>query len=226
MTMKKLFLIPMIALLIVSFSMSISLAASITLGWQQPDVATGNTNFYGWKVWYAPTQNGTYTQFGSDIVWNGTVQAEYLSGAMPISPPAGAETTYYFKLDAWNKPGTSTPLNSGFSNIVSATWDYKPPSLPVVTPALPATTVLASITVAGNKEANSSIWIGGSEKVAVNASTTWSVSMPLVLGLNTFSITSRDSEGNETAAVAVSTTRTAIAPPAAATNVRVIAKER
>jgi len=201
-------------------------AASITLGWQQSELVANNANFYGWRVWYAPTQNGTYTQFGPDIVWNGTVLSEYLSGAMPISPPAGQETTYYFKLDAWNKPGTSTPLNSGFSNIVSATWDYKPPSLPVVTPALPATTTADNITVAGTKEANSSILIGGVEKVAINIATTWSINMLLAMGSNTFSITSKDALGNETAAVAVSTTRTTIAPPPAATNVRVISTTR
>lgn len=200
-------------------------AATIEFGWGQPDLVTGNQIFYGWKAWQSTSQNGTYSQFGNDIIWDGTVRTEYVSPAIPITPPAGQETTYYFKFDAWNKAGTSTPLNSDFSNVVTATFDLKAPTVPVMTPPLPATTTLDSIPIAGTKEANSSILIGGVEKVPLNASTTWSVTMPLVLGTNLFAIMSRDAAGNESGTVVVSVVRNAVIdPPPAPTNLRAVVK--
>jgi hypothetical protein len=228
--MKKLSIVGVIlwsvSMLLISVWLGMAQAASVTFGWEQPDILSGNANFYGWKVWQSPTATGSYTtQFGSDIVWNGTVMVEYSSPAIPITPPAGQETTYYFKLDAWNKPGTSTPLNSGLSNMVSVVFDLKAPTVPIVTPALPATTTLASIDIAGTKEANSSILIGTVEKVALNTATTWAVNIPLTLGVNSFSITSKDAAGNTSAAVVVSITRNPLvnAPPVP-TNFRVIVK--
>jgi hypothetical protein len=221
--MKKLFLISMVTLIVVSLWMNLALAGTVTFGWGQPDLATGNTTFYGWKVWTSTTSAGTYAQFGADIQWDGTIKTEYTSPAIQVTPPAGQETIYYYKLDAWNKPGTSTPLNSGFSNIVSVTFDLKAPTVPVVTPALPATTTADNVTIAGTKEANSSILIGAIEKVALNTSTTWTTNMPLVMGANSFSITSKDAAGNTSAAVVVSITRNAVVPtPPVPTNFRVI----
>jgi hypothetical protein len=221
--MKKSLLVLIPALFWILCWIGIAEAASITFGWGQDGLVLGDQNFYGWKVWRSTTQNGTYTQFGADILWDGTIKTEYTSPAISITPPAGQETTYYFKLDAWNKPGTSTPQNSGFSNIVSVPFDLKAPTVPVVTPALPATTTADNVTIAGTKEANSSILIGGIEKVALNSSTTWSVNMPLVMGVNSFSITSKDAAGNVSAAVVASVTRNPLpVTPPSPTNFRVI----
>lgn len=210
--MKKLLAIfGIIALIGIVMLMAVQAgAATLEFGWQQTDLAAGNQNFYGWKVWQSNVQNGTYTQFGTDVVWDGAVKSEY-TWTTSITPPAGQETTYFFKLDAWNKPGTSTPLNSGFSNIVQVSYDLKPPTVPVVTSQVPATTTTATLQLSGTKEANSSIAVNGTEKVAVNAATTWSATLDLAMGANAFAITSKDADGNVSGAVSISTTR--IEPP-------------
>jgi parallel beta-helix repeat protein len=53
----------------------------------------------------------------------------------------------------------------------------------------------------GTKEANSSIWINGTEALPLNSSLDWSYSLELIEGENNLSITSRDISGNESTAV-------------------------
>lgn len=55
--------------------------------------------------------------------------------------------------------------------------------------------------LSGTKEANTSIWINGTEVVPINSSTNWSHSYNLSEGTNNISITSRDEAGNESASV-------------------------
>ena len=55
-------------------------------------------------------------------------------------------------------------------------------------------------TISGTKEANTSVWLNGSQIVALNASTTWSYAMPLVEGDNAISLTCKDALGNESPA--------------------------
>jgi hypothetical protein len=67
-------------------------------------------------------------------------------------------------------------------------------------------------TLSGSKEVNSSIWINGTEAVALNSSTTWLYSFDLSEGINNISITSRDALGNESLAVTANIVLDSIAP--------------
>jgi len=198
--MKKLFLL---LLMVFSLVMVGSVnAATVTLGWGQPDLVVGNTNFLGWKMWYGTVSGGPYTQFGSTVVWSGTVAAQY-QGVGTLTAPAGQETMYYFVCDAWNKPGTSTPENSTYSNQVSFLVDLKPPTVPVVTTTIPPVVPVGNLTINGTKEANSSVWVNGTQKVAINSATTWTTTLAVVKGANSFAVTSKDAAPwlNESAAL-------------------------
>jgi len=95
--------------------------------------------------------------------------------------------------------------------------DSTPPALPVVNP-VSSPTALTTQALSGTKDANSSIWVAhntnpAAEMVAVGVATTWSTTAyTLVEGANTFSVTSRDALGNETAPVVVTITLDTIAP--------------
>ncbi|MBI4358501.1 MAG: hypothetical protein HY584_04305, partial [Candidatus Omnitrophica bacterium] len=87
---------------------------------------------------------------------------------------------------------------------------------PPTVDALPTFTNSTSTTLSGTKPANTSIWVNGVERVALDALTTWSYSEPLPIeGVNSFTITTKDNAGNQSAPVGpVSITRDAILPTA------------
>jgi parallel beta-helix repeat protein len=69
----------------------------------------------------------------------------------------------------------------------------------MVTVASP--TNISNQILSGTKEANSSIWINGTEVISLNSSANWSYSYNLSEGTNNISITSRDAVGNESSAM-------------------------
>ncbi|MCP4992509.1 MAG: hypothetical protein GY934_01805, partial [Gammaproteobacteria bacterium] len=83
------------------------------------------------------------------------------------------------------------------------TLDQIPPESPTVD-ALPATTNILTAQLSGTKQAGTGIVIDGILVVGVNNNLTWSHTVSLVGGSNSFSITARDSAGNESPAVGVS----------------------
>ena len=90
--------------------------------------------------------------------------------------------------------GNESPATTG-----TIVLDTGAPSAPTLNPVTSPTGTTPQ-TISGTKEANSSVWLNGSEIVALNANTTWSYDMPLVEGSNAISLTSKDSVGNESTA--------------------------
>lgn len=81
-----------------------------------------------------------------------------------------------------------------------STSDTTPPSTPVINSVVTPTNSTTQ-TLSGDKEADSSILIDGTEVVALDANTTWNFSVNLTTeGDNIFSITSKDAAGNESTA--------------------------
>lgn len=120
--MKKL----LIALVLVSCILLAPFSAAavdkqLTLRWEQ----TLSTNFYGWKVWRSETAGGPYTQFGEDIVYDGSPASSYSSTEVLTAVPG---TTYYFVVNAWNTLGDS----SGNSSEVSYSTLYVPVNLTII----------------------------------------------------------------------------------------------
>ncbi len=82
--------------------------------------------------------------------------------------------------------------------------DGTAPTVPTVSSPVSGSNVRTStITLTGTKEAYSSIWIDGLEFVPTDEATTWTVSdIDLVLGANSYSITSKDYSFNTSAPLA------------------------
>ncbi len=132
------------------------------------------------------------------------------------SPTATAGTVTYSTATTWSV--TVTNLQAGdnvmtvtakdaagnISNPVSAiiVYDATPPSAPVVN-TVASPTKDAFITFTGTKEANSSVLINGTVKVALDGLTAWQSTYNLQSGSNTLSITSKDAAGNQSSATSV-----------------------
>lgn len=142
------------------------------------------------------------------ISWMKTVTADG-NGDWSSSLPFGAATK------AYATQTTATGSTSGITAASAIANDTLAPSVPVVTSHLTDTYYAsAGITLSGSKEANSSIWINGSEAVAHDGLTTWSYGITLSEGANAYSITSRDGVPNESAAVVLNLNLDSSAPAA------------
>jgi parallel beta-helix repeat protein len=95
--------------------------------------------------------------------------------------------------------------------------DITPPNQPILNNVTSPTNVSLQV-LTGTKEANSSIWINGTEAVPLNSSTDWSYSLELIEGENNLSITSRDISGNESTAVIANIILDTIKPEAPTLN--------
>ena len=89
--------------------------------------------------------------------------------------------------------------------------DITSPNKPTLD-AVTSPTNISSQILSGTKESNSSIWINGTEAVALNSGTTWSFSFNLSEGENDISITSKDGAGNESSTVTSEIVLDSIAP--------------
>jgi parallel beta-helix repeat protein len=78
--------------------------------------------------------------------------------------------------------------------------DTSPPTQPILNTITSPTNISPQI-LSGTKEANTSIWINGTEVVPLDPSTDWSYSYNLSEGINNISITSRDAADNESSTV-------------------------
>ena len=78
--------------------------------------------------------------------------------------------------------------------------DTTPPTQPTLN-TITSPTNIPTQTLSGNKESNTSIWVNGAEVISINSDTTWSHPYSLSEGTNNISITSRDTDGNESSSV-------------------------
>ena len=81
---------------------------------------------------------------------------------------------------------------------ITVTLDTRPPARPTVV-APPAVTTASSYTFTGTKTPGTSIWVNGTELVALGDATSWTVSVSLVEGDNIFVIVAKDAAGNPSA---------------------------
>jgi len=95
--------------------------------------------------------------------------------------------------------------------------DITPPNQPTINEVSSPTNISTQI-LSGTKDANTSIWINGTEAVPLNSSTDWSYSLELIEGENNLSITSRDVSGNESTAVIANIILDTIKPEAPTLN--------
>ncbi|PIW11448.1 MAG: hypothetical protein COW35_06880, partial [Candidatus Infernicultor aquiphilus] len=90
--------------------------------------------------------------------------------------------------------------NESTAIIANIILDTVPPEVLTLNLVTSPTNISLQI-LTGTKEANSSIWINGTEAVPLNSSTDWSYSFKLIENENNISITSRDVTGNESSVV-------------------------
>jgi hypothetical protein len=164
-----------------------------------------------------PTFNTITSSFISgSAAANGTVDI-YVDGTWTTSTTADAggnfsKSTLYSGTNAYasvTNAGNSTSSTTVATAIVS---DIIAPSTPIISNTASATN-LATVTLTGTKETNSSIWINGTEVIAIDALTTWSTAaLALVEGSNSYSVTSKDGAGNESGAASYTITKDTALP--------------
>ncbi|MFH1503807.1 MAG: RHS repeat-associated core domain-containing protein [Candidatus Omnitrophota bacterium] len=89
--------------------------------------------------------------------------------------------------------------------------DAVPPAAPVVYPATTPVNQTQQV-ISGTKEGDTSVWINSEEVVSLNEETTWIYTVNLIEGENIFTVTSKNSSGIESEAVAVTIILDTIAP--------------
>jgi len=112
------------------------------------------------------------------------------------------DTDWTYLSGSWTAAGDEDRIQIQLpcaTNFVGEAWfdglyfDTQPPPNPPVVDALPSPTNQSTITVTGTQDANTSILKpNGEVLVAVNSSTTWWASWPLVEGSNTIQVRSAD----------------------------------
>jgi len=129
----------------------------------------------------------------------------WINGVEVISVNSDTTWSYSYNLSEGENSISITSKDSGGneSNEINTiiTLDTTAPTIPsMVTVASP--TNISTQILSGTKEANSSIWINGTEVISINSSTNWSHSYNLIESSNNnISITSRDTIGNESPAI-------------------------
>jgi len=112
--------------------------------------------------------------------------------------------TYDFNLSEGENNISITSQDSAGNESDEATakiiLDIISPTVPALNEVVTPTNISIQI-LSGSKEADSSIWLNGTEVVPLDSSTEWSYSYNLSEGTNNISVTSRDAVGNESAAV-------------------------
>jgi len=128
----------------------------------------------------------------------------WINGVEVVPLDSSVNWLYYYNLveGTNNISITSRDASGNESSSVSTiiVLDTGAPAAPTLGAVVSPTNVTPQI-LSGTKEANSSIWINGTEVISINSSTNWSFSHNLSEGANNISITSRDTISNESAAV-------------------------
>ncbi|MBA7543976.1 hypothetical protein ES705_36321 [subsurface metagenome] len=156
-----------------------------------------------------------------DIDLNTTLSCQWLLNGMKVSNSSGSG----------NESKSSWIYSAGYGDysqkivkiLVSdgELEDYVRWNVTINDTTLPAQPTLNAVTsptnispqiLSGTKEANTSIWINGTEVVPLDSSTDWFYSYNLSEGTNNISITSRDAAGNESASIATTIILDTISP--------------
>lgn len=166
-------------------------ACVTTLTWDPP--TTGGTPT-GYNIYYG-TASGTDKDDYQDPVDVGNVN-EYLFKNLSLE----ADTTYYFRVSAYNSVGESEEL----SNEVEYYTDGIAPSIAITSPSIgtyatDSSTITISGTASDNDEVSTVIWMLSSSSSSGTASgtTSWTASnIPLESGTNIITVTATDCAGD------------------------------
>lgn len=150
----------------------------------------------GSSVWLAASPNKEIIPLNDNTVWTYTYTFSSV-GQFDIK---------VYSIDAAG--------NSSGENQVSVNYDPTAPNAPLVPNGVVTPTHQPNQVLSGTKDANSSILINGLERIPVNSATTWSYTVSLSEGTNSFAITSEDAAGNTSGATNTSIILDTAAPAA------------
>lgn len=156
-----------------------------------------------------------------DIDLNTTLSYQWLLNGMKVSSSTGLEND---SKSSWIYSAGYGDYSQKIVKILVSDGeleDYVRWNITINDTTLPAQPTLNAVTsptnispqiLSGTKEANTSIWINGTEVVPFDSSTDWFYSYNLSEGINNISITSRDAAGNESASIATTIILDTISP--------------
>ncbi|MDD5223962.1 MAG: hypothetical protein PHE84_08215 [bacterium] len=149
----------------------------------------------------SPTRQATQaisgTKEAESSVWINGIQAVPVDSSTTWSHTmALTEGDNNLTLSSKDRAGNESSVTTGL--IVR---DSTPPAAPTLNTVSSPTKTTPQI-ISGSKAANSSVYLNGTEIVALDSSTTWTYSLALIAGDNAIYLTSRDALGNESQAVA------------------------
>jgi len=128
----------------------------------------------------------------------------WINGVEVVPIDSYVDWSYSFNLSEGENNISITSQDSAGNESGEATvkiiLDTISPIVPTLNKVITPTNISVQI-LYGSKEANSSIWLNGTEIITANSSTNWNYAYNLTEGLNNISITSRDALGNESTAV-------------------------
>jgi hypothetical protein len=152
----------------------------------------------GWTLVNAPFEMLTAESMGNSITSQGPVCDRIMLW------DGGSYQTHLI-----GKPFGDFPIKKGGGYFVLCdaygTWDFS--ITPVTKPTINTFTSPTSNpvqTLSGTKDANTSIWMNGVEKIPIDSFTNWSVSIALAEGQNSLSVTAKDFIGVESQPVLAS----------------------
>ena len=152
----------------------------------------------GWTLVNAPFEELTAESMGNSVTSQGPVCDRIMLW------DGGSYQTHLI-----GKPFGDFPIKKGAGYFVLCdrygVWNFS--TAPVTKPTINSFTSPTSQlvqTLSGTKDSNTSIWMGGVEKVPIDSFTTWSVSIMLAEGQNNINVTAKNSTGGESQAVLVS----------------------
>ncbi len=144
-----------------------------------------------------------------------------INGAEIISINSSVNWSYSYNLSEGtnNISITSRDVTGNESASITTTviLDTSAPGAPTLDAVVSLTNITPQV-LSGSKEANSSIWINGTEVISINSDIAWSYTFDLFEGNNKISIISHDVSGNESAAVTTDIVLDTIAPEAPTLN--------
>jgi hypothetical protein len=98
----------------------------LDFAWEQPAAETSLPDFGGWKIYKSATAGGPYTM-AVNVPFVAANPNNSYTGSSSIVVPGGSETKLFFVATAYDKSGNESP----YSNEISVTIDFKPPSTPI-----------------------------------------------------------------------------------------------
>jgi parallel beta-helix repeat protein len=151
-----------------------------------------------------------------DVVSPTNVSLQILSGTKETNTSIWINSSEVVPINPSNTWNYDFNLSEGENNISITSQDFAgnvsdeatvkiildtiSPTVPTLNEVITPTNISIQI-LSGTKEANTSIWINGTEVVSINSSVNWSHPYSLSEGINNIFITSRDAVGNESSAV-------------------------